>query len=199
MSNFPVREELARGYAAYFRARGSPDVSAAGEILPVVLMDDNSRGPYPAYRSWMAGTILGLVAAQHTFIGIQNSDDVSVRSAVVVDEVILRNVTATDDWILGLTTVNALSFSTLSNVADCAPEKEQTGSFAGPALGNVQLGTRNAAAPQGSTMVPGGPITTSVRVRGPWILGPQGVFFIRPLTIAESAVAYFRGRYYSAL
>lgn len=191
----PVRPELDRAWEQLFNQRGGEGLTIPAQALPVVIMDNNALGPYPPCRSWMQGTLLAGLAANFGYIGILNNDAKGDKSACVIDFIIARQITAQDDWIIGITDLTTVPLSTLAPVSDCATEKDPAGMF-GPSLANVQRGALKSASGVGSTVVPGAPITTGTRIDGPWVIPPQGVFFIRPLTIANGLSVYFKGRYY---
>lgn len=190
----PLKPELDRAYQQYFGQRGGVAPDLAGQVLPVVVMDDSSMGPYPPCRIWEIGSTLGAVAAQFAYQGILNADAANAKSAVVVDYVIVGLTTAPDFVGLGITTAASLPLGTLANVEDCAPEKEQPGTF-GAALGNVQRGQLNQVAALGQIA---GPylVNTGYRIDGPWILGPGQIFFIRSGSVNQTISGFFRGRYY---
>lgn len=189
------RPELARAWEAYFVEKGGEAARVDASVVPVVIMDDNSKGPYPSSRVWMAGTVVAGLAANFTYIGIVNDDALGIRSALVIDEIVVRQVTATDDFIISVSDQSTFILGTLAALSDVAAEKDP-GGFFGASMSNGKRGSAQTASGIGSTLVPGGPITQATTLRGPWILGPQANFFVRPLTIANGLAAYFRGRYY---
>ena len=197
MTGQPLRPELDRAWQQYFTQRGGvgPDVPA--QVLPVIVIDDNSKGPFPPYRGLYFGGILGALAANFSYAGIKNQDPLlQTKSAVVIDYAVVRNSTAQDDFVCGITDGSQMNLNPYANVGDVSGEKEQPAIF-GPVIGNVQGGTLNSAGIFGGIgLHPGGPITQGVRIDGPWVLGPQNIFVVRPLNLAEGIVAFFRGRYY---
>lgn len=191
-----LRLELVRAWEHYFRQKGGAAPVVPADILPVVIMDDNTRGPYPAYRAWVGGNQADAVAAQYSYVGVINQDDPAQKSCVVVDEVIFRTTTTDDAWI-GCTTKAILALGTLSNVVDVAEEKDAAPSDF-PRLGNVQIGLLRSAQNQVGTKIPNGAITYQ-RLPGPWTLGPQAVLYLQTVIVNNTLIAFFRGRYYPQL
>src|SRR5712671_1055455 len=110
----PVRPELAAAWQKYFTQKSglSPDIP--GQILPVVILDDNSRGPYQAYRGWHAGVAIGAFAGNYSYCGIANVDDpAKQKSVIVVDEIWAKSPVAATDFLVSLTTQTqpSLAFS----------------------------------------------------------------------------------------
>lgn len=193
MPDFNQSPELARAWQQYFRVRGGAAPTLPSDILPVVILDDNSRGPYAAHRAWVAGIGQGALAANFTFVGILNADPLGAsRSAVVVDQIYVRLLVA-DDMAIGLTTPGVVPLAgPLQSVADAIQDKEAT--TGAPLLGNVQVGQVQQVAAFGS-LFPNN-TTTLQRIDGPWTLGPQTELVIRPLSVNAAIAAFFRGRYY---
>jgi hypothetical protein len=77
---------IAAAWAQYFRflSFGAPPAAVAVEIVPAVMIDDNSKGPFPVYRPWALGLILPPAAFFSTFFFL-NADDPSTRSVFVID------------------------------------------------------------------------------------------------------------------
>ena len=69
-----VQLELARAWQSYFRQKGGAAPTIPGELLPVVIMDDNTNGPFPPCRTWFAGNTQIAVAAQFSYFIMSNSD-----------------------------------------------------------------------------------------------------------------------------
>jgi hypothetical protein len=212
----PVRPELALGWERYFTQKSglSPDVP--GQVLPVVVMDDNSRGPYPAYRMWQAGynpaSLVG--AGVLSRWGIMNTDGFvpagsgqtvqgQPGSVCVVEYIILmRDATAGGDFFLTFTHTNNFPFDAGSAalVADINPQKDVIAQ-ARPTFANVQVGARlNAATIIGdySGILPGHCDGVVRRVDGPWILGPGQILYVERSQVTAGFTPYARGRYYSA-
>lgn len=188
--------ELLRAYQIYFKQKGAPAATVPSDILPVVILDDNSKGPYPPYRSWFSGTNQAAVAANFSFLAILNNDPVTTKSCVVVDRVTARN-SAADDFLLGIETFATLPLSARSSVFDAAEDKDQQPSD-NPTLGNVQIGVLTTVTAGLGSIAPNNTVTPQ-SYDGPWTLGPQQLFFIRPVTVNIGLFAYFRGRYYASL
>ena len=170
-----------------------PDVPA--QVLPVVIMDDNSKGPYPACRVWAYGIVVGSVAAQYSYAGILNTDDpVLVKSAVVIDEVLLR-VGSADDVAFAILNQGSLVLAPLFLVEDMQPEKDPR-PIDRPAVGNVKIGSLNTVVSLGNAAMPVGGTSNVVRLPGPFVIGPGQQFVVRPLTVLNAITAFFRGRYY---
>lgn len=196
MGGQPVAPELARAWENYFRQRGGIAPDAVAQALPVIILDDNSKGPYPPYRSWFAGRAQGLVAAQFTYIGIANNDPLPGHSVAVVDEISFRINTAVDDLVVLIESIATFPIANPLAVKDAAPEKDQAPSDQ-PLLGNVVTTATNSATNLGLDIYPSGSQILQV-LRGPWTLGPGEQLLLHPNTVANAMFAYFRGRYYAA-
>ena len=192
-----ITAELARAYLNYFRKKGGEGPNIPGEVLPVVIVDNNEDGPYPAYRSFFAGPQRAAAAANFSYIGIENEDNSDVRSVVVIDSILVRNITAADDFVIGVTTTADVLLGGKTNVQDASEDKDQAPTI-NPSIGNVVSGTVISVTGKGNQFVPAGS-TTWVRIEGPWTLGPGAVLFVRPATVNEGLTAFIRGRYYPAL
>lgn len=197
MTSQLITPELARAYQAYFRTKGGEQPIVPRDVLPVVILDDNSLGPYPAYRAWHAGVSLAAGAVgEFSYIGIRNSDKLIPPSAVVVDSVDFR-LTVAADVKIGITNDTTIVLGGQVPVLDSAEEKETIPSDA-PKIGNAQIGFLNSVGAVGTVFSPAGDLLPH-RIDGPWTIGPNGVFLIRPGVAQIGIVAYFRGRYYPAL
>ncbi|HVS61735.1 MAG TPA: hypothetical protein VHE82_13680 [Gemmatimonadaceae bacterium] len=191
-----VSPELVRAWELYFRSRGGETPNVPSDILPVVILDDNSRGPYPPYRTWVASRTQGPVIAQWPQIGIVNLDVNSQKSVVVIDEISLR-ASATDNFAVLLTTLAILNLATPVPVSDCAMEKDQAATNQ-PKLGNVESRMLSNAGDMGGDIYPGGSLSV-ITIRGPWTIGPGGLFAVQTAAQNETLSAFFRGRYYPSV
>jgi len=89
--------EFTRAWQLYFKQRGGVGPTLPPEVIPVVIMDDNSLGPYVTYRAWFGGLSVAGVAGQRSAFCVQNSDGAQsgggvqgtqqVKSMVVVDRI----------------------------------------------------------------------------------------------------------------
>jgi len=203
MSSQPVRPELATAWERYFAQKGglSPDVP--GQILPVVIMDDTSLGPYFGYRGWYGSHLQSANVGVFSYLGVLNTDDLAVKSAVVVDEIRFRNPSAGDDIVIMLVAQSLLAMTGLTPVDDASIEKEPTG-FNQPKVGNVVTAHNAASAVAlGAVQFPNqaspGANTQPGFAPGPWVISPGMMLLIRPTVVNETLLAYFRGRYYSTV
>lgn len=215
------RPELARTYEQYFGEKGGAAAAVAHEILPVVIADDSSKGPYPPYRPWQAGGIVSPVAGVYPRAGIQNGDGFPFaggllgtsgvpRSVVVVDWLqVIRDATVGGEIFVGITHHNLFPLTDNGvSVEDAAPEKDPTAGSTRPKLGNVFYGERqvNAVGILGNAnVIPGGTGTLAtandpkaMRFDGPWILGPGQILLVERNLANSGFTVSFRGRYYPA-
>jgi hypothetical protein len=194
-----ISTDLVRAWEQYFRQRGGAAPNVPSDVLGVVLLDDNSRGPFPGYRSFFAGRSISLVAAQFSYVGILNNENniSSGRSVVVIDWIYYRNLTAADDVIVSVSNSSAIVLANLLAVQDAAEDKDQQSSD-NPLIGNVLSGTLNSATVNGTALAAGGD-TIGHRLDGPWTLGPGAQLLVRPATVNEGLQVHFRGRYYPPL
>ena len=192
----PVRPELARAWESYFTQRGgiAPDVPA--QALPVVILDDNSKGPYPAYRSFFGGLPEPALAANYSYVFAINNDPLDSKSVMVVDEIVFES-NAAGPIIVGLTNLTTFNFGSLP-MDDAVGEKNPVG-VDRPQMSNVKVGGAQSPLVLGGASFPGGAAAyTSGRIPGPFTLQGQGIVFVRHSVIASLMTAYFRGRYYPA-
>lgn len=212
----PFRPELSRAWEGYFAQRGGEGASVPAQILPVVLLDDSSRGPYPPYRSFQAGLIASPTAGVFSRVGLQNVDRFPVgggllgttgvpSSVAVVDWILVtRDGTAGGNFFATIThhNLNPMDVGTQAPAADTAPEKDPSAGATRPQLGNVNVGLRQLGAVligDQSGILPGVDADLLVhRVDGPWILGPGQILYIERNIVNVGHTVYFRGRYYPA-
>lgn len=190
---------LVRAWEAYFRQKGGGAPNVPPEVVPVIILDDNSRGPYPAYRSFIASRITAFVAAQFAYVGLLNNDVLPSHSVVVCDEIIFISSTVQDAFV-GLTTTTVFGAGSPLVVQDTAEEKDQAPSDR-PPLGNVLTLSNNSAVPlsTGATEFPGAAAGVLNRIAGPFTLGPQGVLYLQTQLVNTNLQTYFRGRYYPSV
>lgn len=208
--------ELVRAWQLYFKQRGGAGPTLPPDVLPVVILDDNSAGPFCAYRPFQAGATYVAQAGVYSKIGIQNTDDRFTvgsgivgasgvpRSVVVVDRVIIsKDAVAGGDFYATLTHQNLFPMDfDIGPVADVSPQKDPDSQFTRPQLGNVHIGFRQVGAAlmgDNSGKLPG--FTQDQlphQADGPWIIGPGGIFYIERDVVNSSFSVYFRGRYYAA-
>jgi len=190
--------ELARAWQSYFRTKGGAGPNVAGDILATINFDDSAA--YPPFRAWYSGHTLGGTAAVFSYLGWQNTDPSGVKSVCVIDAIV-AGVTGTADLSMGILTSGTLgALSATAPVQDRAEEKDQAPTDL-PSLGNVIRGSFQSATGYGNILHPGGVATPSpgVEIKGPWTLGPQAIFVIRPTVLNIGLTCYARGRYYPAL
>lgn len=188
--------DLVRSWASYFKTKGGVVPRAPAEIVPVVIMDDASKGPYPPYRAWHFGAQTGPVAGQFSYVGVKNADVAGTKGSVMVVDYILVVSPTPADVVPVITNDSSITFAVFVAVEDCAEEKDQAPTNA-PAFANVVGGVQSIVGGLGTQRVP---MTGAVeRIDGPWSLGPQGIFAVRPLIVNAIIGVYFRGRYYPPL
>lgn len=192
--------ELARAWQNYFREKGGMSPNIPQEIVPVVIMDDNSKGPYPPCRHWHFGTNLGPIVSNYSYIEIFNADDLkSQRSICVVDQVWVRSGTVLTptaaDFLIGVTPFNN-AFSE-DQTRDVIIEKEQA--VNDPLFNNVRGGTTALASALVASIFPAGVAGVVSNIPGPFVLGPQQALLLTTSLLNNAISAYFRGRYYASL
>lgn len=190
--------ELVRAWQNYFRIKGGESPRAPADILPVIQFDDNAA--FPPYRAWYSGHTLGGTAAVFSYLGWQNTDAVTTRSVMVIDEIAVA-LTGAADLSLGIVTVATLgALGATAPVQDRAEEKDQQPTDL-PAIGNVIRGSAQWATGYGNTLHPGaaaaGPCP--LKITGPFAIGPQAILVVRPTVQNIGITAYAVGRYYPAL
>jgi len=207
--------ELARAWQQYFRQKGGIGPTLPPELIPVVVIDDNSDGPYPPCRIWVAGQIVAATAGVPPRLGIQNVDGFPIgggllgtsgvpRSVVVVDKILIqRDATVAGDFFAGITHHNLNPIDGASQAADdSGPEKDPTPGATRPSLGNVVCGQRVTGAAfifGTNNILPGFAADVLPHIAdGPWLLGPGQILYVERNLANVGMVVAFRGRYYSA-
>ena len=182
--------------------------------MAAVILDDNSDGPYPPYRSWNASVLSVATAGVYARCGIKNVDGFPVgagllgtssvpRSVAVVDWLIAYSPPGAGDLFVTLTHHNLADMTAPTDVDDTAPEKDPTPGATRPQLGNVRGGVRlTDAVLLGNVKLPGhvDPVAPAIprRVDGPWILGPGQILYIERNLANSQLEVYFRGRFYQS-
>lgn len=190
-----IRPELARAFENYFVIRGGEQPQVASEVVPVVIMDDNSKGPYAPYRTWHAGTNLGAFVGNLSYCAIANVDDPAKQKSVVVIEEIYVNVPAGGRVLHGLTTQTQPSIA-YASVNDADGGKEYSGPTNDPRLGNVAFGSGQSPSFYASAIFPASPAAAIVRIPGPFAVGPGWQYVVVPNLVNTAIEAWFRGRFY---
>lgn len=191
-------QELVRAFTSYFRRKGGVVPVIQDEIHPVVIVDDNSAGPYPPNRSWHGGVQAAAVAVQFSYVAVMNNDPIGTHSCVVVDLAIIRPLVA-DDIMVGMSSSSALPLVG-GRADDCANEAplDPTVAFQ-PLISNVLIGIQQNGSALGFTQrIPHNDILPR-NYPGPFTLGPQCYVAFRPVLVNEGIHGWFRGRYYPAL
>ena len=203
--------ELARAWQLYFRQRGGSGPSLPPDVLPVVILDDNTLGPYPPYRSFMASARATPIGGVYARVGIKNCDGFPVgggllgtpsvpRSVAVIDWLIYYGPAGAGEIFLTLTHHNLNDIDGVVNdVDDTAPEKDPTPGATRPQLGNVRTGPRITGATLfGNVLVPGVVDGLPRRIDGPWVLGPGQILYVERNLVNSQLDVHFRGRFYQA-
>lgn len=203
--------EFVRAWQLYFKQRGGIGPTLPPEVLPVVIMDDNSAGPYAPYRPWYGSAIGTIVAATRTTCGVLNGDGSPpgggvqgtqvVKSIVVVDKITAIStdgaVAAPFDLRIHISDTNNEPFTGASAQAlDAAGDPIGIGGFGStPQVGQVWIGVSNRVLVGPNAIVPVGTLSQVV-VTGPWILQPQQILLIEQAAIVGNLRCFFQGRYY---
>ena len=203
MSSSLITAELGRAWQAYFRERGGELPSIPSEIVPVLILDDNSKGPYPPCRHWHATIQTAQSAGNFTFAGILNNDDSkSTFSCCVVDRLFVKaNLGIASDYVLGVSGAAVPNLAT-GGVRECILEKEQknvAGNITDPLFNNVQAGSGANASSLVTSSFPGGAFGIVSEIPGPFVIGPQQQFVIASGIVNNGIFVYFRGRYYPSI
>jgi hypothetical protein len=199
------RPELSRAFEDYFGRRGGATPNVPNEIVPVVIMDDNTKGPYVGCRHWVYGFFRVALAGNFSFAGVENTDPLSSGgefSACVVDRILVEAINfgaaVGVDYIMGNVFQSGFVLAD-GPVRDVITDKELAFTTGDPQFGNVKGGVSAALASPVNTWVPGGPAGTVTRLDGPWVLGPGQSLIISPTIVNCGILAHFRGRYYPSI
>jgi len=208
--------ELAKAWQLYFKQRGGTGPSLPPDVLPVIVLDNNERGPYPCAQIFHAG-LKSLAGGAGTFnaVGLGNFDGgvpgtgvkgtQPIKSRVVIDRI---RVISTDgaaaaplDLIARVSSVNDEPFNgTLPSQLEIQADDSAgtpLGLGANARLGNVWVGSRQATAffTTGDQRIPISGITAH-EILGPFILNPQMIFYLVQAGTVGILGAFFQGRYY---
>lgn len=206
-----VSPEFVRAWQLYFKQRGGIGPSLPPDVMPVVIMDDNSAGPYQPYRAWHASALGTIVAATRTTCAVFNADGGPpgggvqgtqvVKSIVVVDRITAIStdgaVAAPFDLRIHTSDANNEALTGASSAAlDLAGDPIGVGGFgATPQVGNVFVGVTNRALITAAAIVPVGNLLPVI-VNGPFILQPQQILLVEQAALVGNLRCYFQGRYY---
>lgn len=198
--------DLVRSVANYFRVKGTPV-----EAVPVVVMDDNSRGPFPPHRRWYGSALAPALAANYSYAWVTNEDGREGqiaptglgKSVVVVDEIYVKAQNAADDFVVAISRKGSILPNLGTTNANDASEEKALDPTTNPVVGNVsinktqqvgQLWLGNNSQVWPATFVAG----QVLLIPGPFTLGPQGLLAVACSNLANGIFAMFRGRYYAA-
>ncbi len=182
------------------------------EIEPMVLLDDNSKGPYPIYRPFTCEYRQVGGGGQFTEIVIVNLDDATTHSVVVIDWLLVAVTVAGTDVLFAvrpvLPTLQGITPTLLltnGGVAfDQGAERDRAPSD-GIHIPNVGIYAYVLAAQQlasgigggaNATLLPGYGDVLPHGVDGPWMLGPGSMLQLMPAAVNVGLTVYARGRYY---
>lgn len=179
--------------------------ASAADISPVVVADDLRDGPWAPFVRWQAYVQVTLVAAQFSYIGIQNIAPLSRRTALIVDRIDYRFSAAADlqVHVIGNTPA-APAFSSQGNpwLTNMVEEAQVSalgakGPFKDAATYNANSATDMSAGAQAPIF----PFNDALghSVQGPWIAGPQGMVILQSSIVNVSLFAAMSGRYYGDL
>jgi len=194
--------DLVRAWQLYFGQRGGAGPSLPPDVLPVIVLDDNTG--WPPHQPFFSQNICTAVAGQRSSVGIANVDGYSttggtqviqpIKSAAVIDKILWRCGVASD-ILIAISTLNLNPFTFGDKAVDDAhPAKDVIGAQF-PRIGNVFTGTRTQAAQLGDS----GPCYLDAlthELNGQWILGPGQVLYVQENVLADLFQVYFQGRYY---
>ena len=190
------RPELARAWENYFGMSGAARV--APDILPVVIMDDSSSGPYPPCRMWHGSVHMGANPGNFSVIGVVNADpDTGSDSVCVVDEVYAQQLTAAVEFVVGIAPKVGVVSLALGPTRDVDSGKDPS-NLTDPPFGNVQIGGGQQGAGVILSQFPAAAIGLTVRIPGPFILRSQGALLVCPNLVNAGIHLWARGRYYPA-
>ena len=208
MSGGLLNPDLVRAFQAYFRTKGDSP-RAVSEILPVVVLDDNSRGPYPPYRAWYASGFSVKTAAEYSYAWVTNEDGVPGqiaptgigKSSLVVDDIYCKPLDAADDYVVCISRKGSITADSSDRVNDRAEEKALETST-NPVFGNVTVNVKHQPGQlfrSSSQLWPAEFVVGKVtRIKGPFTVGPQGLVAVCPSLLNNGILAMFVGRYYGA-
>ena len=179
------------------------------DVLATIVLDDNSTGPYPPYRSWYTSAISSAAAAVRSAVGVANYDGVAlggglqtiqpIRSCVVVDFIRYRCEAASDVF-LAITNINSNGFDggTEKPADDAQPEKDPGPGLQFPRIGNVQSGTKAQAGQLGDSGLSSDDVGDIAPhdIPGPFMLGPGQILYVQENLVNSGLRVFFRGRYY---
>jgi hypothetical protein len=172
-----------------FAQRGGIVPTAMQEIVPVTLIDNQSKGGYTPATEWHAANSLAALAANFSTLFVFNQDPLGSKTVVVVDRMTV-STGATIFLFLGTSTVvlptAALGF--LANLADAQVNPAGAAQLQSVGQSQAQLG----AAIGGLQIPNNGPGI----IDGPWTLSPGMMMAVSGLIVNFPIAWYLQGRYY---
>lgn len=175
-------------------------------------MDNNTYGPYPGCRLWQAAYHFVAQAGVYAKIGLKNVDNgfsvgagllglnTTNRSAVVVDEIIVKTPAAGGDVYATISHHNLADMDFDGGAADdIAPEKDPANASTQPTVGNVHVGLRQTGLLVGNannSRLPGFADALSHTCRRGWVLGPGQILYVQRDVVTTDFDVSFSGRYY---
>lgn len=194
-----IRPELANAVTRGAGIKTLPGLDVATQIIPVMVVEDVSKGPFPPSRIWHAGIGVAGVAAMIAHIGIVNNDPPGTGSGLTVDYIIARVGTADDLFVVVGQNIPTLNLQK-ATVGDCSNEAGglPAGSAFDPRVGQAFIAAAQNGVGLNGVLWPNGG-TLPQRLDGPWTLGPQAALIVRTATVNVILQAYFRGRYHAGI
>jgi hypothetical protein len=204
---------LSAAWARFFRFPSFADspASVAVEIVPTILLDDNSNGPCPVYRPFTGSLNANGGAATWPEIQIVNADPDGSNSVLAIDWFLF--ITSGGSYIShGILPPNSGGAGPVDGpflaangmlFFDQGSEREGPpgANVNAPRLANQGMWGHQVAAPRtlsenvNSTDFPNGD-TNPHRIDGPWLLGPGSALYVLTETQNIGLRLYVRGRYY---
>lgn len=182
-----------RGLRRMFTAA---QASASSDIIPVVTVDDWTKGPYPACQLWHGFAPLAAVAAQFSYFLVRNA---SANSAVVIVDDLTFIFGVVADIRLGI--FQAPAVGAAATQAAFSRNTDLDGFSALPIelnIADVEIGVINNGVASGAQQIAVNDILAHT-ITGPWILGKGGQLSFRPSVVNCSMQVYAKGRYYPVI
>jgi hypothetical protein len=201
---------IAKGWTDYFRLRflfGQEQPPVSVVTVPTILLDDNSKGPYPVYRPVIGEAELGANPTR-SHIMIVNNDSQDLQTMLVVDYIIFKTSVAANivqalgrikdfqiqDPAAAPGNYDRMFDAGSDRVVDIAPKAPGT-LLMGAAILATQLVPTFTFLARNSVLCPNNDVNPH-RLDGPWLLAPGAMLVFAP-DIDNCGISVFaRCRYY---
>jgi len=202
-----ISPALSRAWENYFGQKGGQTPGVMADVVPVIIIDDDSQGPYPPHRRWAQGgaQIGGVGTYAYGSIGL-NDDPTKQKSVAVVDTFLYRT---SDGCGVSIDLVNGarLGGPQVFGAPAIDVQSDMNALGAQMLMSNVGQGNGTTTQPAGGLFLPrgplgtgaGGPVMREVPRNLKWIIGGGWYLLFNPENPNVTMEWLISGRYYASL